>query len=54
MPVPEGLGRVVGLTLDLALASSAGLAVYLAWSRLLRLPELPRTVGLLRSALRAG
>jgi putative peptidoglycan lipid II flippase len=54
MPVPEGLGRVVGLTLDLALASFAGLAVYLAWSRLLRLPELPRTVGLLRSALRAG
>jgi hypothetical protein len=54
LPVPEALGRVIGLTLDLALASIAGLAVYLAWSRLVRLPELPRTVGLLRSALRSG
>jgi putative peptidoglycan lipid II flippase len=50
--VPAGLGRVLGLLLELSLASAAGLAVYLLYSRLVRLPELPRTVDLFRSALR--
>jgi putative peptidoglycan lipid II flippase len=54
VPAPPGVGRVVGLALQLSLAVGAALLVYLAWSRLVRLPELPRTIGLLRSALRPG
>ena len=44
----------IGLALALTVASAAALLVYLAYSRVVRLPELPRTVGLLRSALRPG
>ena len=54
VPHPAATGQAVGLAIQLTLASLAGLAVYLGWSRLVRLPELPRTVGLLRSALRPG
>jgi putative peptidoglycan lipid II flippase len=54
MPVPGDTGRALTLGLELLLASAAAGAVYLAYSRLLRLPELPRTIGLLRSALRPG
>jgi putative peptidoglycan lipid II flippase len=54
VPAPSGFGRAVGLALELCLAGAAGLGVYLVWSRLLRLSELPRTVDLLRSALRGG
>ncbi|MFV2063805.1 MAG: murein biosynthesis integral membrane protein MurJ [Chloroflexota bacterium] len=39
------------LLLQLGVASLAAAAVYLLYSRLVRLPELPRTIGLLRSAL---
>jgi putative peptidoglycan lipid II flippase len=49
--VPDGLPAAVGLALDLGLASGAGLAAYLLYSRAVRLPELSRTIGLLRSAL---
>jgi hypothetical protein len=52
--VPGDTGRALTLGLELLLASAAAVAVYLAYSRLLRLPELPRTIGLLRSALRPG
>ena len=44
----------LGLALALTVASGAALVVYLAYSRLVRLPELPRTLGLLRAALRPG
>jgi putative peptidoglycan lipid II flippase len=54
VPIPAALGHAVGLAISLTLASLAGLAVYLGWSRLVRLPELPRTLGLLRAALRPG
>lgn len=54
IPDASGAGRLVGLTIELVLASAAALAVYLAYSRLLRLPELPRTIGLLRAARRPG
>ncbi len=53
-PDASGAGRLVGLTIELVLASTAALAVYVAYSRLVRLPELPRTIGLLRAALRPG
>ena len=53
-PVPGGLTPALGVLLGLTVASAAALIVYLAYSRLVRLPELPRTVGLLRSALRPG
>lgn len=49
---PEGLSRVLGLILELTLAAGAGLGVYLLYSRLVRLPELPRAVDLVRSAIR--
>ncbi len=41
---PEGLSRVVGLIIELTLAAAAGLAVYVLYSRLVRLPELERSV----------
>ena len=50
---PDGIARVVGLVIELTLATAAGLGVYLLYSRIVRLPELPRTIGLLRSAVRA-
>jgi putative peptidoglycan lipid II flippase len=53
-PIPTGLTPALGLLLGLIIASAAAVLVYLAYSRLVRLPELPRTVGLLRSALRPG
>ena len=53
-PVPPGLTPALGLLLGLTVATAAALVVYLAYSRLMRLPELPRTVGLLRSARRPG
>jgi putative peptidoglycan lipid II flippase len=53
-PVPDGLTPALGLILVLTIASAGAVIVYLAYSRLVRLPELPRTVGLLRSALRPG
>ena len=46
-----GGAGLVALLLQLGLASLAATVVYLLYSRLVRLPELPRTVGLLRSAL---
>lgn len=54
LPVPAGTGRVLALGLQLLLASAAALLIYLGYSRVMRLPELPRTIGLLRSALRSG
>jgi putative peptidoglycan lipid II flippase len=53
-PAPDGGAVVLGLVLALTVASAAALLVYLAYSRLVRLPELPRTLGLLRAALRPG
>ncbi len=49
---PESLSRVLALIVDLTLASAAGLGVYVLYSRLVRLPELPRSVDLARSAIR--
>ena len=49
---PEGLSRVAGLIIELTLMGGAGLAVYLLYSRVVRLPELSRALGLLRSAIR--
>jgi putative peptidoglycan lipid II flippase len=49
-----GTAVVLGLAIALTLASAAALGVYLAYSRIVRMPELPRTLGLLRSALRPG
>lgn len=54
LPQPQGSGRVVVLSLELTLACAAALGTYLAYSRVVRLPELPRTVGLLRAAIRPG
>jgi putative peptidoglycan lipid II flippase len=48
---PDDIPRVVGLVIELTAASGAGLVVYLLYSRAVRLPELPRTIGLLRSGL---
>ncbi len=50
--LPADLGRVVSLLIELTLASGTGLAVYLLYSRLVRLPELPRAIDLGRSAIR--
>jgi len=50
--VPPGLSRVVGLLIELGLATAAGLAVYLLYSRLVRLPELERALDLARAAWR--
>ncbi len=49
--VPDGLPAAIGLALDLGLTAGSGLAAYLLYSRAVRLPELSRTIGLLRSAL---
>ena len=50
--VPADLSRVVSLIIELVLASGAGLVVFLLYSRLVRLPELPRAIDLGRSAIR--
>ena len=42
------------LVADLAIAGLAGMAVYLAWSRLLRLPELAAATDLAKTLLRRG
>lgn len=52
--VPSDIPEWLGLLLELTLASAAGLGVYLLYSRAVRIPELPRTIGLLRSALHRG
>jgi putative peptidoglycan lipid II flippase len=44
----------IGILVQLVLATLAGGGVYLLYSRLVRLPELPRTLSLLRSAIRPG
>ena len=44
-PVPAGLSTALGLLLVLTVSTAAASIVYLAYSRLVRLPELPRTVG---------
>jgi putative peptidoglycan lipid II flippase len=49
-----GGAGVVALLLQLGAASIAAGGVYLLYSRLVRLPELPRTIGLIRSAMRPG
>ena len=49
---PDGMSRVLGLIIELTLASGAGLAVFLLYSRLVRLPELGRSVELVRAAVR--
>ena len=43
---------LLALAIELTVVTAAGLAVYLLYSRLVRLPELPASIGLLRSALR--
>jgi putative peptidoglycan lipid II flippase len=50
--VPAGVGRAAGLTLQLTLATVVGLGVYVLYSRLVRLPELSRSLDLFRSAVR--
>jgi putative peptidoglycan lipid II flippase len=50
--VPDDLSRVVTLIIELVAASSAGLAIFVLYSRLVRLPELPRAIDLGRSAIR--
>jgi len=50
--VPADFPRVVTLLIELVAASAVGLGVYLLYSRLVRLPELPRAIDLGRSALR--
>jgi len=49
---PDGLSRVAGLIFELTLATTGGLAVYVLYSRLVRLPELGRAVELMRAAAR--
>ena len=44
----------IALSVQLAIAVLAAGVVYLLYSRLVRLPELPRTIDLLRSARRSG
>ncbi len=50
--MPEGYGRVPTLLAQLILSAGAGLVVYLLYSRLVRMPELPRSIDLFRSAIR--
>jgi putative peptidoglycan lipid II flippase len=50
----HGSGALPVLVIDLALASLAGLGVYLVWSRLLRLPELATATELARTLLKRG
>jgi putative peptidoglycan lipid II flippase len=52
--VPDSLGRVPTLVIELTVVTSSALAVYLLYSRAVRLPELPRTIGLIRSAVSRG
>ncbi len=54
VPIPDGMPRVAGLILELGLAGGGGLAAYILYSRLVRLPELGRAVDLMRSAVRGG
>ena len=54
LPVPAGTAASSPSASQLLLASAAALLIYIGYSRVVRLPELPRTVGLLRSALRPG
>jgi putative peptidoglycan lipid II flippase len=49
-PAAGGLPRVAGLVIELGLAAGAGLATYVLYSRLVRLPELDRALDLLRAA----
>jgi putative peptidoglycan lipid II flippase len=53
-PVPPAITSALGLLLLLTMASAAAIVVYLAYSYLAGLPELPRTIGLLRAARRPG
>jgi len=48
----HGSSAFLVLAFELGLAGLAGLAVYLAWSRLLRLPELSEALALARTVLR--
>jgi len=50
--VPADVPRVASLLLDLGMASGAGLALYVLYSRLVRLPELGRALDLARAARR--
>jgi putative peptidoglycan lipid II flippase len=50
----HGSSWLPALVLDLGLAGLAGLAVYLAWGRLLRLPELATATDLAKTLLRRG
>jgi putative peptidoglycan lipid II flippase len=50
--VPDDLARVVTLIIELVAAAGAGLAIFVLYSRLVRLPELPRVIELGRSAIR--
>lgn len=50
----DGLPRTLAVLVSLTAAGAVGLGVYLLYSRLVRSPELPRTIGLLRSAVRPG
>jgi putative peptidoglycan lipid II flippase len=50
--VPADWPRVVTLLIELTAATLAGLAVYVLYARLVRLPELSRTLELVRSAIR--
>jgi len=50
--VPEGYGRVPTLLAQLILSAGVGLVVYLLYSRVVRMPELPRSIDLFRSAIR--
>jgi putative peptidoglycan lipid II flippase len=52
--VTHGSSSLVGLVVELGLAGAAGVGVYLAWSRVLRLPELTTVTGLAKTVLRRG
>ncbi|CAN5649879.1 murein biosynthesis integral membrane protein MurJ [soil metagenome] len=54
LPVASLGGGASGLAIQLTLVALSSGGCYLLYSRLMRLPELPRTLGLLRSALRPG
>ena len=49
---PEAGTGILTLVWQLSVASAVAAAVYVLYSRLARLPELPRTIGLIRSAVR--
>jgi putative peptidoglycan lipid II flippase len=52
MPLPAGVPSRLSLALELVVVTVVGLAIYLLYSRVVRLPELPRTIDLARSAIR--